>query len=55
MEINDKLPKLKELTDQFHKTIKQYKSLNNDESNARIDFIDKQVDELVYKIFRLSE
>ena len=41
MDINEKLLKLKELTDQFHDNIKQYKSDMYDEANTRVDFIDK--------------
>ncbi len=41
MDKNEKLLKLKELTDQFHDNIKQYKSDMYDEANTRVDFIDK--------------
>ena len=41
MDINEKLLKLKDLTDQFHNNIKQYKSNIYDEANTRVDFIDK--------------
>ena len=37
----EKLSKLKELTEQFHKNIEQYKSNKYDEANTRVDFIDK--------------
>ncbi|HOV13730.1 MAG TPA: type I restriction endonuclease, partial [Spirochaetota bacterium] len=41
MDLKEKLLKLKELTDQFHDNIKQYKSDMCDEANTRVDFIDK--------------
>ena len=41
MDVKEKLLKLKELTDQFHSNIKQYKNPNYDEANTRVDFIDK--------------
>jgi adenine-specific DNA-methyltransferase len=38
---SEKQLKLKELTEQFHSNIKQYKSNIYDEANTRVDFIDK--------------
>lgn len=38
---NDKLNTLRELTETFSTNIDRYKSLNYDEANTRIDFIDK--------------
>ncbi|HOM38561.1 MAG TPA: type I restriction enzyme HsdR N-terminal domain-containing protein, partial [Spirochaetota bacterium] len=41
MNIEEKKAKLRELVEQFHKNIKQYKSDAYDEANTRVDFIDK--------------